>query len=153
MDSKKKKTLEELMKADMTEVEEAPEEERKEKEKPDKERILGYWLWPVVIVTVLLVLGISILGYKALTKNTAKEKEATKSQTTKPLANKPTTVYVDATGGLNLRQSASQTATEIAVVPDGTSLVIITTSGDWYEVDYNGQTGWVSKDFTSPNAP
>ena len=48
-------------------------------------------------------------------------------------------------GDANLRVDAGETADVIAVVPNGTSVTAIGETGNWYQVSYNGQTGYINK--------
>ncbi len=48
---------------------------------------------------------------------------------------------------LNLRASASTSATILASVPNGTALPIISTSGDWHRVVYGVTVGYVSSSY------
>lgn len=48
---------------------------------------------------------------------------------------------------LNLRASASTTATILASIPSGTALPIISSSGDWYCVVYGVTVGYVSSSY------
>jgi hypothetical protein len=56
-------------------------------------------------------------------------------------------IWIDAAGGLNMRSEPSKTSTIIKIIPDGTELIAIELSGEWYRVSYDGKTGWVHKDF------
>lgn len=50
-------------------------------------------------------------------------------------------------GTLNLRASASTTATRLARIPNGTTIPILGESGAWYETQYDGNTGYVMKKY------
>ena len=50
-------------------------------------------------------------------------------------------------GNLNLRQSPSASAPILTVMPNGSSLVILSRSGDFYQVNFNGVTGFASVNF------
>ncbi|MDD6023814.1 MAG: SH3 domain-containing protein [Oscillospiraceae bacterium] len=52
-------------------------------------------------------------------------------------------------GTLNLRQEPSLTARVVASIPNGTILELLGETGDWYEVNYNGTSGYVSKAFVT----
>ena len=50
---------------------------------------------------------------------------------------------------LRFRKEASQDATTIDLLDKGTKLEYVDEEGDWYKVKYNGNTGFVSKDYVS----
>jgi uncharacterized protein YgiM (DUF1202 family) len=47
-------------------------------------------------------------------------------------------------GNLILRAQPSTSAQQLALIPNGTSLIITEFNGDWGKTTYNGQTGWVN---------
>ena len=51
------------------------------------------------------------------------------------------------TANLNLRKTASTSATILAIIPVNTVVTTTAKSGDWYKVTYNSRTGWVSGDY------
>jgi peptidoglycan/xylan/chitin deacetylase (PgdA/CDA1 family) len=55
-------------------------------------------------------------------------------------------------GGLNLRSSANWTAPIIKLLPNGTSLQIKATSGDWFKVTALTKTGWVNSWYVTLSA-
>ena len=50
---------------------------------------------------------------------------------------------------LNLRSEPSSSGTLVGVLPKGATVTILETSGDWYKVQSNGMTGYVSKTYIS----
>ena len=48
---------------------------------------------------------------------------------------------------LNIRKSASATSTRVAVAPKGAELTIVSKSGDWYKIKYDGKSGYVSAEY------
>ena len=50
---------------------------------------------------------------------------------------------------LNIRESSNISSKIIGSIPKGTEIKIISESGDWYEVDYGGKIGYVSKTYIS----
>jgi len=50
-------------------------------------------------------------------------------------------------GTLNLREAPSLEAAVLASIPNGAVLDIVGDTGDWYEAEYQGQDGFVSKVF------
>ena len=66
---------------------------------------------------------------------------------------KELTIYVNADGGLSLRGDHDSTAARLELIPDKTSLAVTEELDGWYQVTYNGKTGWVSKQYTTAVAP
>lgn len=72
-----------------------------------------------------------------------------------------TTLYTGSSRNVNVRASASATAQILGVLPPGSSVsVYSTTTGDvvsgsreWYEVDYNGQTGYIHSSLLAATRP
>lgn len=58
---------------------------------------------------------------------------------------------VSVAGGFNLRTGPSSTRSVIKLLPNGTSLAILSTSGDWFKVTAAGRTGWVNSWYVSLN--
>ncbi|MBQ7131329.1 MAG: SH3 domain-containing protein [Oscillospiraceae bacterium] len=50
-------------------------------------------------------------------------------------------------GNLNLRRYPSMEGTIIGSIPNGSTVDILGSSGNWYVVRYNGQTGYASSDY------
>jgi len=50
-------------------------------------------------------------------------------------------------GGLNLRKQPSKSSVWLDQIPEGTSLDVTEEKQDWAKVTYNGQEGWVMKEF------
>lgn len=50
-------------------------------------------------------------------------------------------------GTLNLRSTASTTATRLARIPNGTTIPILGESGAWYKTQYDGNNGYVMKKY------
>lgn len=146
MDKKKKETLEELMNADLSEPEREVKESKKAKDLKKNWPVVAF-IFLVIVVVASLLLGFVIL--KGAQKTTSKQ---TKTETTnKTTAPKSTMVTINATGGLNLRATPDSNGGIITVIPQGTSLTVISTSGDWDQVNYSNQNGWISKDYVTVN--
>lgn len=58
-----------------------------------------------------------------------------------------TGTVVTAGGNLNMRSAPSAAASIIAKIPNGSRVQILGTNGNFYQVSFNGRTGWVSRDF------
>ena len=48
---------------------------------------------------------------------------------------------------VNFRDGASMSAGVIAGLPNGTQVKVIGVNGNWYQVEYNGRTGYISSDY------
>ena len=152
MNKKNTKTIEDLMKS-----EEANEDDLKVELKEARGKSNKLW-WVIGSVLVLLILGGG--GYaiwKTYQADNNLKQDDKKIQTT-PETKKIETIssniiYVNAEGGLNLRKDGSATAEKIITIPNGTKLTVIEEKAGWYKVEYEGQTGWVSKEFTTNSNP
>lgn len=50
-------------------------------------------------------------------------------------------------GGLNLRKQPSKSSAWLAQITEGTSLDVMEEKQNWAKVTYNGQEGWVMKEY------
>ena len=57
-----------------------------------------------------------------------------------------------ATVKVNMRRSASSTAALVDRIPQGASVTVVGSKGNYYKVQYNGQSGYVMKEFISTAA-
>lgn len=57
-------------------------------------------------------------------------------------------IVIQAEGGLNFRKDPDINAEKIGTIPDGTKLEAKQELEGWYNVDYDGKNGWISKEFT-----
>ncbi|MEI6266442.1 MAG: SH3 domain-containing protein [bacterium] len=157
MDAKRKATLDELIGQ--------PEESEEEKKNPDMldlEEPKEKWKLKTFIIAVLTlaIMGLAYTAYLSITstKNVISEEkienliEKETAEVT-PESAKSVYVYVNADGGLNLRESASATAKVVTTVPNKAKLSVVATEGDWYKVNYEAQTGYVSKKYTVETLP
>lgn len=161
MDKDKKSTLEEFIKKDENDAVLADDKADKISLDEPKKRT-----WLVVFLTILATLLIAAGGYvawqsyKADKTLTAEEKvevpvttTKTDTATTATPAVAEKAVYVSAVEGLNLRKEANATSQVLAIIPFGTKLVVLETSGDWYKTTYDSKTGWVAKLYTVETNP
>lgn len=157
MNKQKKSTLEELMSNEEREAVLADDKaDAISLDEPKKKT------WLIVLLTVLGVLLLAAGGYVAYQSYTAdktlKAEEKIESSVTEEKTEEPTTtdeksVYTNAPEGLNLRKEPSADSEVLAIIPNGTKLVILETSGDWYKVEYDSKTGWIAKLYTSETDP
>jgi len=55
--------------------------------------------------------------------------------------------YYKTTANLNLRKSASKTASILTTIPKGKQVTYISKSGSWFKVKYGTKTGYVSSSY------
>jgi uncharacterized protein YgiM (DUF1202 family) len=158
MDKQKKTTLEELM---------GTPEEREEMIREDAadEIVLDEpkrRTWLVILLSVLGALLLAAVGFvawqsysadKTLTAEEKVEKPATANPKDVPATTTEQVVYVNASDGLNMRQEPKSDSPVLALIPNGTKLVVLETSGDWYKVTFDSKTGWVAKLYTTDVNP
>jgi uncharacterized protein YgiM (DUF1202 family) len=157
MNKEKKSTLEELMKP----------EEREEIIADDKRDAISLdepkkRTWLVVLLAIFATLLVLAGGYVAWQSyNADKELKAeekievpvTEEQNTEEPVIVEQAIYTNAVEGLNLRKEADATSEVLAIIPFGTKLVVLETSGDWYKVEYDSKLGWVAKLYTADTNP
>lgn len=56
-------------------------------------------------------------------------------------------LWIDSPGGLNMRSEPNTESEIIKIIPNGTELVALELSGEWYKISYDGKTGWVNKEY------
>jgi len=69
-----------------------------------------------------------------------------KVSTTSTTTTSPTKTYMT-TANLNLRKSASTSATVLVTIPSGKAVTYLGAYGSWYKVSYGGKTGYVSAQY------
>lgn len=104
----------------------------------------------LIIAVLVYFLLVASEGDEESTENS--QKEATASAENKTPEPNFETAYVTAAEGLNLREEASTDALIVLLLPAGTELKIISSSGDWYFVEAQTR-GYVSKEFVSESKP
>jgi len=159
MDKDKKSTLEDFIKSEDTEELEAENKaDTLSLDEPKKKT------WLIVLLTVLATLLIAGGAYVAWQSYTADKELKAEEKIENPVVEKtetpvttPTTteksVYTTAPEGLNLRKEPKADAEVLAIIPIGTKLVVLETSGDWVKVEYDSKLGWVAKLYTSETNP
>ncbi|MDO4174257.1 MAG: SH3 domain-containing protein [Eubacteriales bacterium] len=63
-----------------------------------------------------------------------------------------TTVYVTASS-LNVREKPNTSAKTIGTLKKNTAVEVKSSQGDWYQITYNGKTGYISKKYTTTTKP
>ncbi|MDM8149904.1 SH3 domain-containing protein [Priestia megaterium] len=62
------------------------------------------------------------------------------------------TTYTVTASKLNVRSGAGTNYASIGSVTKGQKLAVVSKSGDWYKINYNGRTGYVSSDYVQASA-
>jgi uncharacterized protein YgiM (DUF1202 family) len=134
--------------------------EDKKAEKPAKDKKPFPWKTVAIVVITFLVTAALIMGgfylYQKNNKPAEEVKEPTTTNNVQVNVTPPATtksVYVTAQPTLNLRKDPNSTAQILTTIPFGTKLDVLATSGTWYKVTYNGQTGWVDATYTATANP
>jgi len=102
------------------------------------------------LLIALVVIVPATYGYLNLVrlKPTKEKKTELKVEMGDNPVEKKVKIIIKADGGLNLRKDAEKNSEKIGVIPDGTKLEAKKELGGWYNVDFGGKNGWISKDFT-----
>jgi len=108
----------------------------------------------LVLVAVAAVVLIGF-GFYSLTKkktSNAGKVEIKLETGDRPIA-KEDAIYVNADGGLSLRADRNPNSQRLLLIPNGTKLVATEELDGWYKVVYSDKTGWISKQYTTADAP
>ena len=70
--------------------------------------------------------------------------KAVVTSTPAPAPSAPTVSYRRTTANLNMRSGVGTSYGILTTIPGGTTVPVSGTSGGWYQVSYNGKTGWAS---------
>lgn len=100
----------------------------------------------VLLSMVIIGMGFYIFFSDVLADDS--EKVAITLDTGDQLIEQAITITVNADGGLSLRADKSSTSNRLILIPNGTELTASEESDGWYRVTYDGQTGWISKEYT-----
>lgn len=105
----------------------------------------------------ILAASIFFIGTGAYMMNKVKPADSQKSTIVLETGDRPLkkelSVYVNADGGLSLRADHDSDSARLELIPDKTTLSVTEELDGWYQVNYNGKTGWVSKQYTTTVAP
>lgn len=110
-----------------------------------------------VIISVLLILSLSSIAYgiyytSKLKPEDGKKEEIKIATGDQPLA-KNITIYINADGGLSLRKDRDPASQRLILIPNKTKLEATQELDGWYKVLYNEKEGWISKQYTTLEAP
>jgi len=113
----------------------------------------------IVVVTILLTTAL-VLGGVYYYMNYYNKKEEPKTEETQKVeepkteaTNEENIAYVTELTGLNLREEPNPSATLIVLMPFGSKLKVLKEENGWLQVEYDGKTGWCSKEFTASVNP
>ncbi len=82
-------------------------------------------------------------------KQPLKDTSNTKTPTVDLSKNQPQTGKVTALGGLNLRDTSSQTGKTLLTIPHSTMLDLTDQQDNWYKTTYQSKSGWISADYVT----
>ena len=77
----------------------------------------------------------------------------TKSTSTGISTSQGTTQYVNSTSGLNVRSGAGTTYSKLGTLEYKEKVTVLSTSNGWAKINYNGQTGYVSRSYLQTTVP
>lgn len=106
-----------------------------------------------IIITTAVVLG-AVFAYTKFVKpktTDAPAKEEKVEAQDQVAADK--FVWVNHAAGLNLRKEPTTVAEILAIIPNGTKLLVLDEDAGWYKVEYESKEGWVSKDYVTEKNP
>lgn len=103
-----------------------------------------------IVAVIAIFFGISTLFPKKVTD--AGKTDIVLQTGDRPIQ-KENAIYINADGGLSLRSDRNTSSERLELIPNGTRLVATEELDGWYKVEYNGKTGWVSKQYTTMVAP
>jgi len=110
-----------------------------------------------ILLTFIILFSAFVIIYSAYYFISQKpgngQKIDNKIQTGDQPLTKELTIYINADGGLSLRSERNTTSKRLALIPNNTKMVITQELDGWYKVSYEGKDGWVSKEYTTIQAP
>lgn len=148
-----------------TELEDLPEEEetkgkRKKKEKKPKSGKKNRWvLVTTIVILTALVTAAAILGAMYYLDNRDKVEEQPEEaaevivEPEEEVAEEEKFTYISSEVGLNMRKEPDTDSEVLAIIPFGTKIPVLAEQSGWIQTEYEGETGWVSADYTSTDDP
>lgn len=110
-----------------------------------------------IVISAVLVISLFFIGYGIYTFTNLKKEESKKADAKVETGDRPlkqtVTVYVNASGGLSLRQNPDKNSKKLDTIPNKTKLETIEELNGWYKVRFSGKEGWISKQYTTASAP
>lgn len=107
------------------------------------------------IFLIFLTLGIGAYGLINLIRlaPASTEKKELKFETGDRPLPQTISLWVNADGGLFMRETAEPKGKILIVIPNGTQLTAEETKENWFKVTYMNKTGWVNKTYVTTQAP
>jgi hypothetical protein len=109
------------------------------------------------IISSVLVLSLFFIIYGIYSFQKIKpadgKKEEVKVETGDRPLKKDLIVYINADGGLSLRENRDQNSKRLVIIPNKTQLTAVEELDGWYKVTYQDKEGWIIKQYTTTDAP
>ncbi len=105
-----------------------------------------------VILACASLFVFSIVRFSAMKPASGNKVEVAVATGDQPVT-KELAVYVNADGGLSLRESRDAGSKRLTLIPNGTKLTVTQELDGWYKVSFEGKDGWISKQFTTTAVP
>ncbi len=114
-----------------------------------------------IIIGAIVVLALAIVGLKVYSAHhkaataPASSLSAAKTSSTNSVSgcSTGTTMYVTATDGLKLRSDKNTSSIVVSIMPYAAGVLAGCSDGNWYKVNYQGQTGYASTQYLSASKP
>lgn len=100
----------------------------------------------LIFFVIIIFSGYGILNLFRLAPKEEDKKELVLDTGDRPLPEE-IKIWIDSPGGLNMRSEPNLESEVLKIIPNGTELVALELSGDWYKIEYDGKNGWVHKDY------
>lgn len=104
------------------------------------------------IVLAILLVCFTVYRFTHLKPADGKKIEVAVATGDQPVK-KNLSVYVNADGGLSLREDRDANSKRITLIPNSTQLTVTEELEGWYKVSYDSKDGWISKQYTTTVAP
>ena len=111
-----------------------------------------------LLLSIVIIFSITSIAYGFYTFQKMKLADSSTAESNvqtgdRPLAQSQVVYVTGADGGLSLRKEADKSSQRLAYVPNKTKLETQEELNGWYKVTYNGKIGWISKEYTTTQAP
>ena len=102
----------------------------------------------VLLLAITIPVTYGIMNLTRLSPKESEKENLDVEMGDRPLE-KTVKIVIKADGGLNLRKEPDVGSEKIGKIPNGTKLEAKKELSGWYNVDFEGKNGWVSKEFTT----